>query len=204
MHQLYYNNSKWIDQDLTSGTGGSLANLGSGISSYAIADGHHVYYVASTVAGFVLPRHVHQLYYNNSKWIDQDLTASTQATFAAPWSPLSSYAIGDGQHVYYVTLNQHVHQLYYNNSKWIDQDLTSGTGGPLVAPASGISSYAVADGHHVYYVGQDQHMHQLYYNNTSWSDQDLTKVANGPATAPPDPISSFAITDGQHVYYLVP
>ena len=67
---------------------------------------------------------------------------------------MSSFAIGDGQHVYYIGSDQHVHQLYYNNSSWSDQDLTNFAGDASAASAIGISSFAISDGQqHVYYLG---------------------------------------------------
>jgi hypothetical protein len=196
VHQLYYNNSKWSDQDLTSIANGASAQPGiSDISSFAIGDGQHVYYAASDY-------HVHQMYYNNSKWSDQNLTSIANGASAQPASGISSFAISDGQHVHYVASDQHVHQLYYDNSRWSDQDLTSVANGASAQPASGISSFAISDGQHVYYVASDQHVHQLYYNNSKWSDQDLTSIANG-ASAQPGirGISSLASGDGQHVYF---
>src|SRR5271166_1169107 len=142
---------------------------------------------------------VHQFYFSNS-WSDQNLTGYANGAFAASWSGISSFAISDGQHVFYVASDQHVHQLYYNNSSWSDQDLTSANGA-LAAAGSEISSFATSDGQHVFYVASDQHIHPLYYNNSSWIDQDLTS-ANGALAVPGSGISSFAISDGQHVFYI--
>ena len=96
--------------------------------------------------------YVHQLYYDNSKWSDQDLTSIANGALAEPGSGTCGFAISDGQHVYCVASDQHVHQLYYNNSKWSDQDLTSIANGASAQPGiRGISSLASGDGQHVYF-----------------------------------------------------
>ncbi|MGD0460483.1 MAG: hypothetical protein ABSC21_22405, partial [Terriglobia bacterium] len=148
LHQLYYNNTKWLDADLTGFTNGALAAAGSALSGFAMANGTpHVYFVASN-------QHVHQLYYNYKKWLDEDLTGFTNGALAAAGSALSSFAMADGtQRVYFVASNQHVHQLYYNNMKWLDEDLTGFTNGALAAAGSALSSFAMANGtQHVFYL----------------------------------------------------
>jgi hypothetical protein len=97
VHQLYYNNTKWLDEDLTGFTNGALAAAGSALSSYAMADAKQfVYFVASN-------QHVHQLYYNTTKWLDEDLTGFTNGALAAAGSALSSFAMANGtQHVFYL------------------------------------------------------------------------------------------------------
>ena len=47
MSQLYYNNTKWLDEDLTGFTNGALAAAGSALSSFAMANGtKHVFYLS--------------------------------------------------------------------------------------------------------------------------------------------------------------
>jgi hypothetical protein len=95
---------------------------------------------------------VHQLYYDNAQWVDQDLTGLTKGALAGPASGMSGFALNDGQHVFYVASDQRVHQLYYDNAQWVDQDLTGLTKGALAGPASGMSGFALNDGQHVFYV----------------------------------------------------
>jgi hypothetical protein len=72
VHQLYFDNTSWVDQDLTNSTNGPSAATAAviGISSFADGYGEHVYYVATD-------QHVHQHFFNNTSWVDQDLTNST-------------------------------------------------------------------------------------------------------------------------------
>ncbi|HXW79545.1 MAG TPA: hypothetical protein VEJ84_08600 [Acidimicrobiales bacterium] len=111
VHQLFYQSAadNWDDEDLTEWaqpweqTAVPPAVAG-GLSSFAIDDGQHVYYLAEGPLGTL---HVHQLFYPNAGggWIDQDLTDISGGPQAAP-NPsncgLSSFAIADGQHVYYL------------------------------------------------------------------------------------------------------
>jgi cell division protein YceG involved in septum cleavage len=198
VHQLYYNNTKWLDEDLTGFTNGALAAAGSALSGFAMANGTpHVYFVASN-------QHVYQLYYNYKKWLDEDLTGFTNGALAAAGSALSSFAMANGtQHVYFVADNQHVHQVYYNNTKWLDEDLTGFTNGALAAAGSALSSFAMANGtQHVYFVTDNQ-LHQLYYNNTKWLDADLTGFTNGALAAAGSALSGFAMANGTpHVYFV--
>jgi hypothetical protein len=179
---------------------------GSGISGFAISDGQHAFYVATD-------QHVHQLWYNLQRWIDQDLTCDTQGQppLAAPGGGMSSFWDSYGEHVYYVANDQHVHrQLLYNVQSSIDTDLTSSTGGPSAPPGSGVSSgigalnFPGSDAEHVYYVANDQHIHRLWYNRQTWFDQDLTGSAQGqpPLATPSSGISSFGDSYGEHVYYV--
>jgi cell division protein YceG involved in septum cleavage len=207
VHQLYYNNTKWLDEDLTGFTNGASAAAGSALSSFAMANGtQHVYFVADN-------QHVHQLYYNNTKWLDEDLTGFTNGASAAAGSALSSFAMANGtQHVYFVASSQHLHQLYYDSAKadakWHDEDLTGFTNGGLAAAGSALSSFAMANGtQHVYFVADNQHVHQLYYDNAKanakWHDEDLTGFTNGGLAAAGSALSSFAMANGtEHVYFV--
>jgi hypothetical protein len=172
-----------------------LAVSGSGMASFADAAGEHAYFVAAN-------QHVHQLYYNNSSWSDQDLTTSTNGALAVSGSGMTSFADAAGEHAYFVATNQHVHQLYFNNSSWSDQDLTAFTNGALAVSGSGMASFADAAGEHAYFVATNQHVHQLYFNNSRWSDQDLTAITNGALATSPGGMASFADGAGEHAFYL--
>jgi len=173
IHHLYYNNSIWQDQDLTTLTGGGIATSFGGIAAFYTTPNNqlHVYYVDSTY------NHVHELYFNNTSWSDSDLTAMTSGLAASPYG-LSGFAIGNLQHVFYYGSDSQVHQLYYNNASWVDQNISGLAGGPL-AGAGPIVAFATTpnDQFHVYYEPlANLDLHQLYFNGTSWSDSDLTSI----------------------------
>jgi len=118
--------------------------------------------------------HIHHLWYNNSNWHDQDLTAKTNGGIATSGGGVAAFSTPGGQfHVYYVdSTYSHLHQLYYNGSSWSDQDLTGLTGGPTAYPYN-VTGFAVGNYQYVYYIGTDNHVHETYYVD-NWADIDLT------------------------------
>jgi hypothetical protein len=148
--------------------------------------------------------HIHHLWYNNSNWQDQDLTALTNGGIATSFGAIAAFYTTPNKqlHVYYVDNSaQHVHQLYFNGSNWSDADLTASTGGPQ-AYAYGVSGFAIGNLQYVFYVSVDNHVHELNYNNANWSDTDLTGVVGG-NTASAGPLVAFATKPNNqfHVYY---
>src|ERR1700679_281580 len=78
---------------------------------------------------FALPaigQQVHQLSYNGSTWMDQNLNGAV----AAPYTGIASFLTtpNDQTHVYYIDNNgyYHVHQLFFNGARWEDPALTVG------------------------------------------------------------------------------
>ncbi len=149
-----------------------------------------------------LPLHVHQMYYNNASWSDQDLTATTSGTLANPGTGLASFSDSFGEHAYFVGTDQHVHQLYYDNASWSDQDLTSMTNGAQAAPGAGMAGFSDSYGEHAYFVAPNQHVHQMYYDNANWTDQDLTATTNGALAGPDTGMSSFSDSYGEHATFV--
>ncbi len=190
----------WNDQNLIAQAGSeTLAEAKAGLSSYAIQDGQHIFFVASN-------QHVHQLYFNNSSWADQDITGyNGNQELAAANSAVSAFADANGQYTYFVDTKQHIREYLYDSSGvWHDTDLSAGTG--IVAQSgAGLASYAIADGIHVFYIGSDKHIFQLYYNagQGTWSNQDLTSFnGNKELAAAPSALSCFADANGQHTYFF--
>ncbi len=172
VHRLYYNNSNWVDQDLTALTGGGIAVPFGAIAAFYTTPNQqlHVYFVDTN-------SHVHQLFYNNTSWTDNDLTAFTGGPAAQPFG-IAGFAIGNLQYVFYVSTDSHVHELNYNNADWTDQDLTALVGGNT-ASAAPLVAFATKPNNqfHVYYQDANSlHEYQLYFNGTSWTYQDLTAI----------------------------
>lgn len=168
VHHLWYNNSIWQDQDLTVLTGGAV-NYGAAVAAFYTTpnDQLHVYY--ADTSGYV-----HQLYYNNTSWSDENLTAELGAPLAYQYG-LSGFSIGNYQYVFYISAaDQHVHQMNYVNN-WTDTDITALGGGVAANPVIVAFPTKPNNQFHVFY--QDSlatDMHQLYYNGSSWSDSNLT------------------------------
>jgi hypothetical protein len=171
VHQLYYNGSSWIDNDLTSFTGGPQA-YAYGISGFAIGNLQYVFYT-----GF--DNHVHETYYNNSNWQDQDLTALVGGNTASP-APLVAFTTHPNNqfHIYYQDLNTlDEYQLYFNGTSWTYQNLSSILGGAHCY-ASWIAGFAVSNQQHLFCAGYDNVPTQLnllhiYYNNSTWVYEDV-------------------------------
>jgi hypothetical protein len=190
VHQLSYNGSTWVDQNL----GGTQAYEFTQIASILTTpnDQEHVYYVSG------YPYHVHQLFFNGTNWSDEDLSAETGAPMADQYP--SAFSVGNYQYVFYCDVNNDLHQLLYNNSAWGDTDLTKIVGGP---PASGpLVAFTTSPAIHVYYTEvQSGDVHQIFNTNgTNWQDQDLTVITGGTAndgTA----LTGFNIGNFQYLYF---
>ena len=188
VYQLWFNTSaaSWANQDLTAGTGNTLAVSGSALAQFFDSfGGQHVVYLGRN-------QHVYQLYWNDEtgSWSNQDLTAATGNTLAASGSPLTAF-LGrvfsknrDSEDIIYLGTNGHVYQLWFNPSSgsWTNQDLTTfpPTVGALAASGSAITGFVdpniLAGGEHAFYLGTNHHIYQLYHDlgAGTWSNQDLT------------------------------
>ncbi len=198
MHELYYNNSTWTDVDLTALTSGPPATYQGGIGAlYTVnkpSDQFHVYYVDDTSS------HVHQLYFKNSTWVDQDLTAFSGGPTAFPYA-MSSFNIGNLQYVFYVGTDNNVHELSYNNHVWTDTDLTALTGAAL-AYYQGLVAFATKPNNqfHVYYQAEgNSGLGQLYFDGSVWTNQNISSLAGG-ANCVTDWYAGFAVENEQHIF----
>ena len=188
VYQLWFNASasSWTNQDLTAGTGNTLAASGSALAQFFDSfGGQHIVYLGRN-------QHVYQLYWNDDTgaWSNQDLTAATGNTLAAAGSALTAFLgrvfsnNSDSEDIIYLGTNGHVYQLWFNPSSasWTNQDLTTfpPTIGALAAAGSHITGFVdpniLAGGEHAFYLGTNQHIYQLYHNlgTGTWSNQDLT------------------------------
>jgi hypothetical protein len=145
--------------------------------------------------------HLHHLWYNNSNWQDQDLTAMTGGATSYGAGVAAFYTTPNQElHVYYADTNGYIHQLYYKGTTWSDQNLTALTGAPL-ALVGGLSGFAIGNLQYLFYVTVDQHVHELNYNNVNWTDTDVTSLGNGVLANPV--ISAFPTKPNNqlHIYY---
>jgi hypothetical protein len=197
VHHLWYNNATWQDADLTAITGqyGTAASFGA-LAAFRTTPNNqlHVYYVDMN------SHDVHQLYFNNKIWNDEDLTLEAGGIAASPYG-LSGFAIGNLQYVFYVGSDTHMHMLSYNNINWGDHDITSAAGGNT-ASAAPLVAFATKPNNqfHVYY--QDLNsldLYQLYFNGSTWSHEDLTSEIGG-AYCYAQWISGYAVGNEQHLF----
>jgi hypothetical protein len=200
--QTYNVGNGWQYEDLTAETGGPQPQ-GRYLTGFSIANLQYVYYVA---AG----GDVHELYYNNSKWADEDITALAKAVPSPeyPNGALSAMVIPGTTklRVYYIGTNNHVIQLASTkNKKWTTADLTKKTKGPLANSANGVVAFATTPNNqtHVFYVAGD-HVNQLFLPTpaTKWSNTDLTALTHGGLADYPAAMGGFSIANEQYVYYV--
>jgi hypothetical protein len=109
VHELYiYPGASWVDNDLTSFSGGALAIPGSAVDGYWGSDNsQHVNF-------FDANGHVHELYIHpGANWVDNDLTVWGGLPPAAERSDLDGYwGTDSSQHVNFIDANGHVRELY--------------------------------------------------------------------------------------------
>ena len=206
--------NSWTFSDATAATGNTLAASGSVLAAYE--DGSplpanlNVVYIGTN-------QHVYQLSLNGATaaWSNQDLTALTGNTLAAPESTLTATrgSINKSLHIIYLGTNAHVYQLWFNAAAatWNNQDLTVNTGNTLAATGSALAQFFDSfGGQHVFYLGRNQHVYQLYRNDAtfSWSNQDLTAATGNTVAALASPLTAFLgrvfsnNRDSQNIMYL--
>jgi hypothetical protein len=192
VHQLSYNGSTWLDDQLP----GAQTYVFSQISSILTTPNNqtHVYYFGGS------PYHLHQLFYNGTNWSDEDLTAETGAAQPNEYA-VSAFSVGNYQYVYYTDLNYDLHQLLYNNSDWTDTDLTKIVAGPQSFGL--LVAFTTSPAVHVFYKDVNTgHVHQIFNTNgTNWQDQDLT-VITGAASGDGNTLAGFHIGNQQYIYFL--
>jgi len=197
VHHLWYDNANWQDQDLTALTNGGIAGSNGAIAAFRTTPNNelHVYYVD------VNAYHVHQLYFNNTSWRDEDLTSYSGGPQAL-WNEVSGFAIGNLQYIFYAGIDQHIHELSYNNYKWTDQDITVLGNGPSPLGNYPLAAFPTKPNNqfHVYYPDQNMDLHQMYFNGTSWSDSDLTAITG--AQCQDNWAAGFAVGNWQHLFCL--
>ena len=198
VHELYYNNSTWVDTNLSSLTSGPTVGL-AGIAAFYTTPNNqlHVYYLGWDDPDRVY--HIHQLYYNGVTWSDEDLTAATNGVPVFTGSGVSGFSIGNAQYVYFIGTDYDTHELSYVNS-WVDSDLTALAKGAFAYPYQ-IAAFQTVSNHqrNVFYVAANRSIHKLLFNGTKWTDQNLTKLtvgANGGGW-----MSAFAIGTKQYVFF---
>ena len=200
--QTYNVGNGWEYEDLTAETGGPQPG-GRYLTGFSIGNLQYVYYVA---AG----GDVHELYYNNVKWADEDITALANAVPSPqyPNGALSAMVIPGTTklRVYYIGTNNHVIQLASTkNKKWTTADLTKKTKGPLANSTNGAVAFTTTPNNqiHVYYVAGD-HVNQLFLPTpaTKWQNTDLTAKVGGGLADYAAAMGGFSIANEQYVYYI--
>jgi hypothetical protein len=211
MHQLEYNNSSWVDTDLTAATGGPTV-LNIGVAAYqTTANGQtHVFYVQTSDDE---TWDVHQMWFDGTNWHDEDLTVETGGASAYNGTGLSGFAIGNAQYLYFCDGSFNVHQFAYGdggNWNWVDTNLNAVTGkgypGTCADYADSMAAIVTANGNrHIFFQGPDKNdgknaIREFLWNGREWSIPNLTTQTKG-ATGYGTWMSAFAINYGSYLFF---
>ena len=165
---------------------------------------NHVSYCSSP------DNHVCELYYENGRWLGNDLTAATNTP--PPYTgAMTSFFDGSIEHVFYISaFDYHVRELYFDG-RWLSTDLTQVTNGPVAWNFAALTGFFANGIEHVFYLSDDGHVRELYYDNGRWLGNDLIAAA---ALWPPLPyinedyrssyswLTSFFANGVEHVFYI--
>jgi hypothetical protein len=208
IHELNYNNAGWVDIDITAEAGGPSSD-----PDFIVAfptkpnNEFHVYYPVYNPSNQLLD--LHQLYFNGTSWVDNDLTAITGGARCQGSIQTSGYAQGNLQQLFCQSLfsdsQDDMLQIDYNNSTWVYQDITALTAGDVeILPGAGQAAFAVAGKKEVFGITNDYHVQQYEQSHGKWKRTDLTNTVGAPENAYPGEMTGFNTTPNNqfHVYYI--
>jgi hypothetical protein len=159
----------------------------------------YVYYLATN-------NHLHQLFYNDSSWTDEDLTVLTKTSPTATFANVSALVIPGTKkmRVYFVSgSNGHIIQLAStNNAKWSSVDLTKRARGAV--PDEQIVAFPSASGGrvNVYYVSGHNVNRTYQPTATTWANENLTALTNGGLADSVDQFAGFSLQGNPYLYYM--
>jgi hypothetical protein len=199
----FFGAPRWVDEDLTQETGADRVFAETTLSGFSEGNFQYVFYGNGD-------GDIHLLFYDNSKWTHQDISA------AAGYTGMYDYALAvvaftttpnNQIHVYYLVYNVQedttsVHQLFFNGTSWSDEDLTAETG--AFFPEGGWwAGFSIDNYQYLFYPDIYGYLHELYYNNNNWTDVDLTVQIGAPTLGGYAPITAFVIpgTQTMEVFY---
>ncbi|HXE12806.1 MAG TPA: hypothetical protein VN633_11835 [Bryobacteraceae bacterium] len=134
-------------------------------------------------------------------WRTADLTSMTGAppTFTPS---LTSYTLGETEHVVFVDSQNHLRVVSRPNSgaAWTAVDATASAGGQPITQTF-LTSYAIGNIQNIVYVGAASHLHLLSNANfeASWHDRDLTALDGAPAFG--GWLTSYTSGSEEHIVY---
>src|ERR1700690_2623131 len=188
----------WIDEDLTQETGADPVYATTTLSGFSEGNFQYVFYGNGD-------GDIHMLFYDNSNWTHQDISAA--AGYTGQWfynlAVIAFVTTPNNQiHVYYLASGS-VHQLFFNGTSWSDEDLTAETGG---VPAAGgwWAGFSIDNYQYLFYSDDSGELHELYYNNIGWTDVDLSVQIGGPPVGLGwAPVTAFVVpgTQTMEVFY---
>jgi hypothetical protein len=198
VHELFYNDSVWVDTNLSALVPEANVQLG-GVAAFETANKQlQVYYLGFDVPTLV--DHIHHLEYDGHSWSDEDLTVLTGGVPPTGEGGVAGFAIGNAQYVYFVGTDNDAHELAFGTT-WVDTNLTALTKVSFAYPY-GLAAFQTTSNHqrNLFYLGPSLNVHELVFNGTAWTDQNLTKLTGG-ASGNDGWISAFAVGKTQYVFF---
>jgi hypothetical protein len=194
---------RWVDEDLTQETGAEPAYAVTMLSGFSEGNYQYVFYGDDD-------GDIHMLFYDNSKWTHQDISAAAGSTglYIFDLAVTAFTTTPNNQiHVYYLANNfqdqaSAVHQLFFNGTSWSDEDLTAETG--AFFPEGGWwAGFSIGNYQYLFYPDIYGYLHELYYNNSNWTDVDLSVQIGAPTLGGYTPITAFVVpgTQTMEVFY---
>jgi hypothetical protein len=201
-HQLYFNGSTWVDENITTLTNGAYCDTDWFVG---IAVEHEQHIFCPGHGAFSSNLDMLHIYYNNSSWTYEDVSylsglETPMASFNVPVAAFQYPGKVEGE-VYAATDDYHVHQFTYNKG-WSDLDLTASIGAPEIQTGGAVAFPTTPnDQFHFYYQPSPYtQIEQLYFNGTSWLPEGL---AEGTGDVSGDGgMAGFAIGNLQYVFYI--
>jgi hypothetical protein len=160
VYELWWDSNGWHYNDLTAAMGAPLAQVNRDASGYVFPSGEtqHVNYLG-------LDNHIHELWWDNSGWHHNDLTAIMASPASTAFGPApTGYVFAGTRHVNYLGSDNHIRELWWDSGGWHHSDLTSAAGAAATV-------YAEPRGHafetqgtqHVIYMDDNGHVVELYW-----------------------------------------
>jgi hypothetical protein len=213
LHEYSYGdagNFNWVDRNLSALTKSSFQGecgfAPVGLVAFATSDKQrHVYFEAPYRPS---ARTIHHVFFNGTKWSNQNLTSMTKGAKALGATWMSGFAIGTSQYIFFEGANGHIHEYSYVTS-WLDQDLTVASGGIAANTfeGNGALGFRIPGGTkmEVYYAASSingQDLHRMAFRNSTWTDSNLTSITGAAGPYSLSQMAGFATTPNKqlHVY----
>ena len=190
--QVFYQQSQWLCNDLTLATGAPLGVTQTSLATYVLPN------AVQAIAYIDRTQHVDQVFYQNSQWLVNDLTAIVNAPIAALGSSLATYVLPDAvQSVVFCDQRQHVDQIFFQGNQWNVNDLTAIVNAPIPQLGTALATYVLQNGvQAIVYLDQQNNVDQIFFQGNQWNVNDLTPFTNAPTAVFGSALATYVLQNG--------
>ncbi len=209
VHEYTYGNNgdfAWVDNALPTGkSGGTCAAAPVGIVALVTSpnNNRHVYYEAES--GSATSSQIRQLYYDGSTWTNEKFSTLIKgAKTSEQKAPMSGFAVGNDQYVFFQGSNGHIYEFSYVDN-WAQTDLTEAAGVKKAGTGlNGVAALEVSSSQfEVYYAAtKTNDMHQLTFLNNQWTDTNLTAQTGGSGPVKSSQMAAVLTIGNYHVFLV--